>query len=78
MDKSPLAEQKKIEEINAKKNKKGNNKYPYIDSLWFEQVMGRYVVCNHQITLPQYRYGIKGENNGGKGLFYFKRCPHLL
>ena len=52
MDKSPLAEQKEIKEIGTKENKKGNNKYPYITSLGFGQVMGRYVVCNHQITLP--------------------------
>jgi hypothetical protein len=35
MDKPPLAEQKEIEEISAKKNKKGNNKHPHIASLGF-------------------------------------------
>jgi hypothetical protein len=35
MDKPSLAEQKEIEEISTKKNKKGNNKYPYITSLGF-------------------------------------------
>ena len=62
MDNSPLAEQKEIEEISTKENKKENNKYPYIASLGFGQTMGRYVICNHQITLPQYGYGIKGRN----------------
>ena len=65
MDKPPLAEQKEIEEIRTKKNKKGNNKYPNITSLGFGQVIRRYVICNHQITLPQYRYAIKAENMRG-------------
>ena len=67
MDKPPLAEQKEIEEISTKKNKKRNNKYPYITSLGFGYVIRRYVICNHQITLPQYGYGIKGRNKWGKG-----------
>ena len=71
MDKPSLAEQKEIEEIRTKKNKKGNNKYSYIASLGFGQVMRRYVTCNHQIILPRYRYAIKAknkaENNEGKG-----------
>ena len=66
MDKPPLAEQKEIEEISTKKNKKGNNKYPYITSLGFGQIMSRYVVCNHQIILPRYRYTIKAKNKAGK------------
>ena len=41
MDKPPLAEQKEIEEIGTKENKKGNNKYPYITSLGFGQVIRR-------------------------------------
>jgi len=56
-----------MKEISNKESRKRNYKYPYITSLGFGQVIRRYVLCNHQIILPQYRYGIKGENNGGKG-----------
>ena len=70
MDKPPLAEQKEIKEIGTKKNKKGNNKYPYIASLGFGQTMGRYVVCNHQIILPRYRYAIKAKNKARKKAYF--------
>ena len=41
-----------MKEIRNKESKKRNNKYPYITSLGFVQVIKRYVLFNHQIILP--------------------------